>query len=91
MQRPTHFLPHWKSILAFLRDRTADWKPKALLVAALVYLLWPIDLLPDIAPIIGWLDDLGGATIATLYVLQASKRYERTRKLLVTSDSVSNS
>lgn len=73
MQR---WLPHWPSILAYLRDGSADWKPKVLFVLAVVYLLVPFDLIPDLAPIIGWLDDLGGVTIATLYVLSASRRYE---------------
>lgn len=32
---------------------------KALPFAGLVYLLWPLDLLPDLTPIIGQIDDLG--------------------------------
>ena len=29
-----------------------------LLIIAVIYLAWPIDILPDIIPIIGWIDDL---------------------------------
>ena len=91
MSRSTHFLPNWKTIIAYLRDEASDWKPKALFVAALVYLIWPIDFLPDFAPLIGWLDDLGGASLATFYILHAAKRYEDTHKRLTSSDSASNS
>lgn len=58
----------------YLRDPKTDWKPKALFVFAILYLLWPLDLLPDVAPIIGWLDDLGLATVATLYLVWASRK-----------------
>lgn len=27
-------------------------------VIALLYVLWPIDLVPDLIPVIGWLDDV---------------------------------
>lgn len=82
MPRAARFLPDWKAIAAYLRDGAADWKPKAALVAALIYLFWPIDLVPDFAPLIGWLDDLGGISLATFYILHAAKRYEETRKQL---------
>ncbi len=31
---------------------------KALFFLALAYLLWPIDLLPDVALVAGWIDDV---------------------------------
>jgi uncharacterized membrane protein YkvA (DUF1232 family) len=74
--RHTHFLPHWTSILRFLRDRKSDWKPKALALIAIFYLIVPLDLIPDLAPLIGWIDDLGGVALATIYLLRASRAYE---------------
>lgn len=68
------FLPDWRGIYHFLKDTHTNWKPKALLVAAIVYLLWPVDLLPDIIPAIGWLDDLGMASLAVAYLSYASKK-----------------
>jgi len=59
----------------FLRDPAADWKPKAIGVLALVYIVWPLDLVPDLAPIIGWLDDLGLAALAGWYLVYATRRY----------------
>ncbi len=70
------FLPHWPTIVRFLRDSRSDWRPKALLILSVVYLVFPFDLVPDLLPLVGWLDDLGGLTIASLYVLHASRRYE---------------
>ena len=72
-----HFWPDWKGIWRFLTDPAADWKPKVLALIAVAYLLWPIDLLPDLAPFIGWLDDLGFVGIATAYLLKASGEYSR--------------
>lgn len=40
-----------------------------ILLAALAYTLSPIDLIPDVAPVIGWLDDAGVDAAALLYCL----------------------
>ena len=29
-----------------------------LVIAAVLYILWPLDLIPDVVPIAGWADDL---------------------------------
>ncbi len=34
-------------------------KTLAIIVLATVYVLSPLDFIPDVAPIIGWLDDAG--------------------------------
>jgi uncharacterized membrane protein YkvA (DUF1232 family) len=41
-----------------LRDRRVSFWPKALMVAALAYVVLPFDLIPDTLPIIGEVDDL---------------------------------
>lgn len=71
------FLPDWKMIWRYLRDGGSDWKPKVIAVVAIAYLLWPIDLLPDLAPLIGWLDDLGFVGLASWYLLAASSAYAK--------------
>ena len=41
-----------------LRDPRVAKLPRFAVLAAAAYLLWPVDLLPEIAlPIVGWLDD----------------------------------
>jgi uncharacterized membrane protein YkvA (DUF1232 family) len=51
-----------KDILAlvnYMRDPNVSWHRKSIVVGALIYFIVPIDAIPDIAPLIGYLDDLG--------------------------------
>ena len=58
-----------KQLWAYLNSgRTSGWD-KAIIVAALLYLMSPVDLVPDTIPVLGWLDDMGVAAIALNYVL----------------------
>ena len=40
------------------RDRRTPWAPKVIAVAVVAYALSPIDLIPDMIPALGYLDDL---------------------------------
>jgi uncharacterized membrane protein YkvA (DUF1232 family) len=42
-----------------VREPAVPVLTKAVLAIAAVYLIWPIDFLPDIFPVLGQLDDLG--------------------------------
>ena len=42
-----------------LRDPVVPFVTKLVLAGAAFYLIWPIDFLPDLFPILGQLDDLG--------------------------------
>jgi uncharacterized membrane protein YkvA (DUF1232 family) len=51
-----------KDILAlyrYMKDPLVKWYRKAIVVAALIYFIVPIDTIPDITPLFGYLDDLG--------------------------------
>ena len=37
----------------------AKWKRVIIAVLAMLYIVSPLDLIPDFIPVIGWLDDLG--------------------------------
>jgi uncharacterized membrane protein YkvA (DUF1232 family) len=53
-------------IRRYFRDaRVPGWR-KFVVVGALGYVLLPIDLVPDLVPLLGWLDDIGalGAALA---------------------------
>jgi uncharacterized membrane protein YkvA (DUF1232 family) len=54
-----------KDILAlvnYMRDSYVSWHRKAIVVAALIYFISPVDTIPDLAPLFGYLDDLGVIT-----------------------------
>lgn len=60
-----------KDILAlyrYMKDPFVKWYRKAIVIAALVYFIVPIDTVPDLTPLFGYLDDLGVIT-ATLKFL----------------------
>ncbi len=51
-------------VATYVRSRSvARWK-KVLGVLAVIYAVAPIDFIPDVVPIFGWLDDLGLLTVA---------------------------
>jgi len=54
VQLPRLLRLYWR----LLRDGRVPWWPKAVLAGALVYVATPIDLIPDVVPILGRLDDL---------------------------------
>ena len=60
-----------KDILAlyrYMKDPFVKWYRKAIVVAALVYFVVPIDTIPDITPLFGYLDDLGVITALLKYL-----------------------
>lgn len=60
-----------KDILAlyrYLKDPIISWHRKSIIIGALIYFITPIDAIPDIAPLIGYLDDLGVITALLKYL-----------------------
>ena len=51
-------LSRLKTIIALMRNPKVSKLPKFLVVGAIVYILMPFDAIPDVAPVVGWLDDL---------------------------------
>lgn len=52
----------------YFMDVNVSWHRKTIVVAALVYFISPIDAIPDIAPLFGYLDDLGVITALMKYL-----------------------
>lgn len=50
-------LDRLQRVIALLKNPAVPRLPKALVIAAIVYLLMPLDLVPDV-PVAGWLEDL---------------------------------
>jgi len=46
----------------YMKDSCVSWNRKAIVVMGLIYFISPIDTIPDIAPLVGYLDDLGVIT-----------------------------
>lgn len=47
-----------------MKEPSTPAKDKALIIGALGYFILPIDLIPDVIPVLGFTDDLGALTIA---------------------------
>ncbi len=47
------------ALYRYLKDPNVQWYRKSIVVGALIYFIAPIDAIPDIAPLVGYLDDLG--------------------------------
>ena len=52
------------------RDRRVPIWPKALLVGALAYVILPFDLIPDVLPVIGEVDDLVIVLVAARWFIR---------------------
>lgn len=50
----------------FRDEKVAGWR-KFVVVGAVAYVLLPIDLIPDLVPVLGWLDDLGAIGAALTF------------------------
>lgn len=47
-----------RALVLALMDSRAPLPARALAILALVYVVWPFDVIPDVIPVLGWLDDL---------------------------------
>ena len=59
-----------KALFYALIDSQAPFAARGLALLALIYIVWPFDVVPDVIPVLGWLDDL---TIGPLLMWAASK------------------
>ena len=52
-------ISHLKALRRYLMDSDVKWYKKSIVVAALIYFVTPFDAMPDFAPFVGYLDDIG--------------------------------
>lgn len=69
----TKWLSLW-AVLRFIRSRSSGWSPKLLLLAAILYVVLPVDVIPDVFVLVGWLDDLGVVALCLSLIGRAFRR-----------------
>ncbi|MCU0701173.1 MAG: DUF1232 domain-containing protein [Myxococcaceae bacterium] len=72
----------------YFRDSAVPGWRKFVVVGALAYVVLPIDLVPDLVPLLGWLDDIGalGAALA-FFARDVSAHARRAESIPVSSVS----
>jgi len=69
-------LAHPRGLWRFLRDPAAPKASRALAVLTLLYVVSPLDAIPEIfVPLVGWLDDVGVTAAALAFVAAQAARY----------------
>ena len=63
-----------RALVRYFRDPAASIIGKLFVFAAVVYVISPIDLIPDV-PIVGWLDDIGVMGLAVAWMWKVIGRY----------------
>ncbi len=53
------FLKDVVALYNYMKDKRVGWHRKTIVVAALLYFILPLDAIPDLIPIFGYLDDMG--------------------------------
>lgn len=73
-------LGHPRALWEFLRDPKAPRSARVVAILALVYLVSPVDAVPELfAPLVGWLDDLGATGLALTWLASQAAKYENDR------------
>jgi uncharacterized membrane protein YkvA (DUF1232 family) len=63
-----------RALSRYYRDPSASVAGKLVIFLAMIYVVVPVDLIPDV-PLIGWLDDLGVMGLATAWLARVVARY----------------
>lgn len=69
-----------RSTAAYLQDPEVGLWRKLVGAAGVLYAIWPLDLIPDVIPLVGWLDDLGVLSVATWFVVREIRRHGRRKR-----------
>jgi uncharacterized membrane protein YkvA (DUF1232 family) len=71
----------FRALARYYRDPDASIFGKLVALVAVLYAIMPLDLIPDVVPIVGWLDDIGVMGLATAWLLKVVARYRHTPEL----------
>jgi uncharacterized membrane protein YkvA (DUF1232 family) len=64
----------FRALGRYYRDPSASAAGKLIIFLAMIYVVMPVDLIPDV-PLIGWLDDIGVMGLATAWLARIVARY----------------
>lgn len=64
-----------KALVRYFKDGNASILGKLFVLLSVAYVVMPLDAIPDVAPVIGWLDDLGVVAVATLFLSRKLAQY----------------
>ena len=67
---------------AYLTDPQVGKARKLLLLAAVAYVVLPFDAIPDVIPVLGWLDDVGVLAGAAALLLNDASRVAVARRAI---------
>lgn len=59
----------------YFRDAAVPRWRKLLGLFAVAYAVMPVDLIPDVLPVVGWLDDVGVLAAITTFLVQDIRRH----------------
>lgn len=77
VKKKISFIEDIIALYNYLKDDSVKWYRKLIVVSALIYFISPIDTIPDLAPLVGYLDDLGVIMAAIKYIESEIKPYYR--------------
>ncbi len=66
---------HLRALVRFFRDKQASLAGKIFVALTVVYVVSPIDAIPDVIPVVGWLDDVGIIGVALAYLGRVLQKY----------------
>lgn len=65
-----------RDLWRFVTDKNAPKLPRLMTLLAVLYVVFPVDLVPDAVPILGWLDDIGFTAMVLTWLASAAARYQ---------------
>jgi uncharacterized membrane protein YkvA (DUF1232 family) len=66
---------HPSAFKRFLTDKNAPVLPRIVALFAVLYVVMPFDIIPDVIPVIGWLDDIGVVALVLAWTASQVRKY----------------